>query len=152
MLFDDDADGDIDCADWAEFLFRWTGPDPPPAFPPCAAPGAPGRLTDPLAVNRSPTFFNRLVLSWGPSCSAGAEDYAIYEGQLGNWYSHLPVDCSDDGADLTEEIITAPGDRYYLVVPINPTEEGSYSTNGDGGERPVGASACVAAQSIDACP
>ena len=152
MLFDDDTDGDIDCADWAEFLFRWTGPASPPAFAPCAAPGAPGRLTDLIAVDRSPTFPNRLVLSWGPSCSAGAEDYAIYEGQLGNWYSHLPVDCSDDGADLTEEIITAPGNRYYLVVPINPTDEGSYGTNGDGEERPVGASACVAAQSIDACP
>ena len=152
MLFDDDTDGDIDCADWAEFLFRWTGPGPPPDFAPCAAAGPPGRLTDLLAVGRSQTFSNGLVLSWGPSCSAGAEDYAVYEGLLGSWYSHLPLDCSDDGADLTEEISTAPGDRYYLVVPINPTEEGSYGTDGHAAERPVGLSVCVATQSIDACP
>ena len=62
------------------------------------------------------------------------------------------VDCSDDGADLTEEITTALGVRYYVVVPINPTAEGSYGTNGDGAERPVSASACIVAQSIDACP
>lgn len=44
------------------------------------------------------------------------------------------------------------GDRYYLVVPLDGTVEGSYGEDSDGRERTAAAAAC-GAQSIDpACP
>ena len=76
---------------------------------------------------------------WGPSacstyvsvtrsasCSVGVEDYGIHEGTIGAWYSHDDIDCSDDGADLTEVVNYDAGNVYYLVVPHNANDEGSY--------------------------
>ena len=147
----DDTDLDVDCDDWAEFLLGWSGPAAPPDLAQCAAPGSPGRIVAPISVTRSTTP-GRLVIAWTPSCSSGAADYGIYEGLLGNWYDHRALDCSDDGADLTEEIAPADGDRYYLVVPFHSTAEGSYGTNGSVAERSAGNGTCVNTQAIDACP
>jgi hypothetical protein len=93
----------------------------------------------------------RLRLSWSESCSVGAEDYAIYEGTIGDWYSHTAIDCSDDDGDLTETIGPSPGNRYYLIVPLNGSAEGSYGLDFQGAERPPGASTCVHAQRLGEC-
>ena len=53
------------------------------------------------------------------------------------------IDCTDDGGDLTEEITPAPNDRYYLVVPHNPNDEGSYGTDAAAAERPAGGAVCA---------
>ena len=64
-------------------------------------------------------------LSWPESCSVGAEDYAIYEGEIGSWSSHVPASCSTGGS--TAETIAMPaGSRYYLVVPLADSVEGGY--------------------------
>jgi hypothetical protein len=90
-------------------------------------------------------------LRWEASCSPDVQDYAIYEGQIGNWYSHTPVDCSDDFGNLVEEIVPLSGSRYYLVVPRRVTDEGSYGTDSTGAERPPGTVVCAPAQLIDFC-
>ena len=98
-----------------------------------------------------------IVIDWSASCSALADDYGIYQGAVGNWYSHTLIDCNDAASDLTEQITPAAGSSYYLIVPHNPQAEGSYGncSNGvclAGDERPVGAAQCVAPQALAACP
>jgi hypothetical protein len=90
-----------------------------------------------------------LNLSWGISCQAGDVDFAIYEGTLGDFASHLPKTCSTSGA-TSASITPASGSRYYLVVPLSTNREGSYGTAGAGVERAPGSPACLP-QSIGAC-
>ena len=44
------------------------------------------------------------------------------------------------------------GDRYYLVVPRNPNDEGSYGTNSSAVERPQGSAVCIPTQVLGTCP
>ena len=104
-----------------------------------------------LRVERAATAGN-VVLSWGESCGSGADDYGIYEGELGNWYSHTLVTCLDAGADLTEEISAGAGNRYFLVVPNSALEEGSYGLDRDGLERPAGQAVCRVNRAGSICP
>jgi hypothetical protein len=110
-----------------------------------------GTVPTTLLVGKSATPGD-LVLTWAASCADGATDYGIYEGTLGSWYSHASIDCTDDGADLTEEITPAGVDTYYLLVAHNPFEEGSYGTATITGERPVGLGACATPQIVTVCP
>jgi hypothetical protein len=90
-----------------------------------------------------------VVLNWAPSCSTGDTNYEVYEGTLGSWYSHLPVNCLTGATTLT--FTPGAGSVYHLVVPTNGTTEGSYGRNSSFVQRPASASACVA-QSIGTCP
>jgi N-acetylneuraminic acid mutarotase len=92
-----------------------------------------------------------LDLAWNGSCSGQATDYAVYEGVIGSWYSHVIKQCSTGGAMATT-ISPDIGDRYYLVVPLGPASEGSYGGTSSGTERPPAASACRAAQDPAPCP
>jgi len=74
-----------------------------------------------------------------------AIDYSIHEGQLGVWYSHEAKECSTATA-LSLTITPDPGDRYFLVVPVSWSEEGTYGTSWLGVERPVSVPACMAVQ------
>ena len=112
----------------------------------------PGTVPPTMTAVRVVQDGSLIRLTWLPSCSTGAEDYGIYEGALGTWYSHQLVDCSDDFADLTEEIGTTSGNRYYLVVPRNPNDEGSYGTNSSAVERPQGSAVCIPTQVLGTCP
>ena len=104
-----------------------------------------------LVIDRvpGPGLGVKLDLSWGASCLAGDADYAVYEGPVGDFESHEPILCSTTG--VTSALITAgSGDRYYLVVPLSASREGSYGTDDDGHQRPVGLSTCFD-QSVAAC-
>jgi CubicO group peptidase (beta-lactamase class C family) len=90
-----------------------------------------------------------VVLDWTDDCGS---DHAIYEGTLGDWYSHVPAACSDGESDRTERLPIPAGDRYYLVVPRDGTVEGSYGRDSYGGQRPVSLSACVAEKQLGFCP
>jgi hypothetical protein len=105
-----------------------------------------------LFVDHSATTPGDLILSWSPSCSDGAEDYGIYEGQIGDWDSHVAIDCSDLGADFTEQVTPSPGDRYYLVVPNNVDNDGSYGMGSNDVERPAGTPSCRSSQHLEPCP
>jgi len=92
-----------------------------------------------------------VTVSWGFECNAQllGTDYTLYTGDLdqlrslGVWdYSaDLPV-CSA-GVDQTETIPTPAGNRFFLVIPHNGHQEGSYGVGSSSVERPpAGASAC----------
>lgn len=122
----------------------------------------PGRIPPTLMVDKTGLLdVSPIILAWTASCSPdGATDYGIYEGMLGAWYSHTSAaidDCNDAGGDLTETVTPIAGDTYYLIVPHNDREEGSYGTCspaaacGAGNERPVGGAVCEP-QMISVCP
>ncbi len=95
-----------------------------------------------------------ITMIWDPSCAGGDYDYAIYEGEIDSWYSHVEPStgaiCSTAGA--TEATFDAgAGDRYYLVVPRDNADEGSYGLLGGAAERPVSSEACLS-QDLGGCP
>ena len=92
-----------------------------------------------------------LSLAWQPSCSSDDDDYGIYAGDLGTFTSHTSVQCGTLGA-TSATITPASGNRYYLLVPLDGTEEGSYGTDSDGFDRTVGASVCGTQQIASPCP
>ncbi len=110
----------------------------------------PGGRTYGLTLNKSGE--NAYTLDWFGSCSAGDDDYEIYEGWIGSWASHQPIlgGCSSGGA--TTANIPDPGfDAYYLVVPTDGVTEGSYGERTVGGERPVSITPCRP-RSLGNCP
>ncbi len=112
----------------------------------------PGHIPPTMTVAKSTLVAGDLTLSWQPSCSAGAEDYGIHEGTLGSWYSHGAVTCTDTGGDLTEDITPSIVNAYYLVVPYNRNDEGSYGRSSSGVERPPGSPTCAPTQELGSCP
>ncbi len=120
--------------------------------PPAAGPGEVAGLV----VGKGPGSSN-LTLSWGPSCSIGA-DYGVFVGTLSSLqagvYNHGPLACTD-AIPLLEETLALPvNNTYYLVVPLDASAEGSHGVRRNGGttsERPVGAGQCVATQKLG-CP
>ncbi len=95
---------------------------------------APGLRIDKAALGQ-------IRLSWDASCLSTDTDYAIYEGTLGSFTSHASRYCTTEGE--TTRTFTPPlASAYYLVVPRNDVREGSYGTQSDGDERPIGLNAC----------
>jgi glucose/arabinose dehydrogenase len=82
-----------------------------------------------------------LSITWNASCSAGDQDYEIYEGMLGSFASHLPRACSTGGSTAAT-FVPGPGARYYLVVPRDAWSEGSHGRRSNGTERPQPPAAC----------
>jgi hypothetical protein len=107
---------------------------------------AAGRLTDTLRVDLSDT---ELKLTWGASCATTDVDFAVYEGSLGDFTSHVPIACSTAGV-ATLSHPTPGGDTYYLVVPHNLLFDGSLGVTGTSTERPAGPAACRP-RAIDSC-
>jgi len=96
----------------------------------------------PLTVSKSGS--NSLVISWGsPGGSCTPTDYGIYRENIGSYYSHTQILCSDTGGDLTETINADTGSYYYLVVAHTATEEGSYGNDSNNNPRPAGTSKCA---------
>ncbi len=110
----------------------------------------PGGRTIGLSVNKAGG--NAYTLEWFGSCSAGDDDYEIYQGAIGSWTSHEPIlgGCSTGGA--TAANIPDPGfNAYYLVVPTDGLTEGSYGEHTVTGERPVSTLQCRP-QGLGNCP
>lgn len=107
-----------------------------------------GRIPDGNVVPGIPLTVGKaggtdLTLNWGASCHSPDTDYEIYRGTLGDFATHSPVTCSTGGS--TQAIVAAadPENRYYLVVPRNPSAEGSYGSDSLGQPRDQGAEACL---------
>jgi hypothetical protein len=93
----------------------------------------------------------QIQLDWSDSCQPD-EDYAVYEGELGQFYTHAPVVCSTGGATLAA---VQPGldAAYYLVAPTRGGHEGSYGKASNGVERPQLCGACFPRALINpVCP
>ena len=91
-----------------------------------------------------------LELSWRASCLAGDDDYAVYEGTVGDFTSYEPTTCTTDG-ETTLTLGLPQASVFYLVVPHNGVGEGSYGSGAGGAERASSGSACFP-QEIGACP
>jgi hypothetical protein len=104
--------------------------------------------TGPLLVDRDPG--GTLRLTWSPACLPAAADYAVYEGTIGDFTSHVPLVCSTSGATAAT-IAPGAGDRYYLVVPNDGAVEGSYGRGSESWPRPPSATACLP-QALAVCP
>jgi len=118
-------------------------------------PSSPGRVDAPIILGKSSATPGAIEIIWPASCLAGAVDYGIYEGRIGDFYSHVKKDCIDDDGDLREELSPGPGDRYYLVVPQGTIDEGSYGFDSGGDERPTPATGivrCLNSQLLQECP
>ncbi len=115
-----------------------------PTLPHEAAPG--GRA---VCLSVTKNLAPSITLDWFASCSVADTDYEVYEGTIGNWYSHQPVSCATGGTTATFN--AGAGDRYYLVVPTNGATEGSYGPDSAGFERPVSTGQCFV-QSLGSCP
>ncbi|UCF68888.1 MAG: hypothetical protein JSV80_06260, partial [Acidobacteriota bacterium] len=121
--------------------------------------GTPGRVDPPgMTVVKAATPPD-IVLTWPGSCASGAQDYGIYEGTLGSFYSHTLIDCNDAPPVLTEQITPGAANHYYLVVPYNVcgSVEGSYGRCSPGvclagNERPIGTATCQPVQTIPTAP
>jgi len=90
-----------------------------------------------------------LTLTWGASCLSNDTDYGIYEGTVGDYASHTRRLCSTGGQN-TVDLVPSAGSRYFLVVPQNATNEGSYGRSSSSVERPRGVITCKP-QEIGAC-
>jgi len=113
-----------------------------------------GSIPDGDTVPGSPLFVNNGVggaidLYWSASCLASDVDYAIYEGLLGDFTSHLSRQCTTSAATWAT-IVPSAGNHYYLIVPHNGSVEGSYGRNSSLVERPPSPGACFP-QSIGGC-
>jgi hypothetical protein len=101
----------------------------------------------PLTVSKGPG--DQLTLSWGLSCSLEDTDFEVYEGRIGDFYSHAAKTCTTGGI-TGAAVDPGPGNTYYLVVPRNNLREGSYGHQADGLERPPGESTCLV-QLVSGC-
>lgn len=108
-----------------------------------------GDQTPGTPLTLQPIGGGTLGLAWGASCGA-ANDYEVYEGALGTFGSYAPLLCTTSGS-TNAVITTSSGGRFYLVVPRNGTNEGSYGKDGTGTERPPSAFPCLP-QTLGGCP
>ena len=84
---------------------------------------------------------DHVSLTWGDSCSLIDDDYAVYEGQLGDFGGQTPLACSTSGA-TTHPTLPGTADSYYLVVPNNGVAEGGYGHGSNNVPRQRGPDAC----------
>ena len=89
-------------------------------------------------------------MMWNGSCGPNDEDYAIYQGSVGDFTSHAPLTCTTGSAEVIV-MTPAAGNLYYLVVPLTVTREGSYGLDGDDDPRPASLAPCLS-QASEACP
>jgi hypothetical protein len=165
---DVDGDGLLEMV-WVDYysnLYVWdlpgpsSGPQPWPMYNHDAqhtgSTSAPsGRVPDggssagtPLMVSRDAG--GQISVTWDASCTSTDNDYEVYEGVLGQFASHTPRVCSTNGATTTTFSPSA-GSSYYLVVPRNPSKEGSYGDGSGGMERPQGLGACLPQELATIC-
>ena len=115
-----------------------------PALPVPAGAVANGGIVpgEPLRIAKSASPSDgTLTLTWDWSCQAEDNNFAVYEGQFGDFAGHAPVTCSTAG-ETSYELLPLAGDTYYLVVPISRygggyfvPAEGSYGLTSEGEER-----------------
>lgn len=104
---------------------------------------------DPWVGLRLDKSGSNIVVEWESDCATS--QFALYEGVLGQWNSHLPVACSDAGGDGVESVTPGAGNRYYLVVPWAPGVEGSYGRDSFHDERQRSTAPCASSQDLSIC-
>jgi len=127
--------------------FGWEGPDCSEFNPVEGGEVPDGIAGSPLVLRKAAGGTARLF--WDASCGVNDEDYAVYQGSVGDFTGHLPLTCSTGGATFLQ-FTPGAGDLYFLVVPTTANAEGSYGREADGTQRPGSAAPC-APQAFLAC-
>lgn len=104
----------------------------------------------PLLARKSLIVPTQVDLSWGASCGTLTSDYSVHEGSLASLYSHDAALCSTVGG-FSATLTPNGSDRYWLIVPISPTAEGSYGTATGGAQIPPSPSPCRVTQDLGSC-
>ena len=116
----------------------------------------PGAVPDGKDVPGVPLLLTKdvggdLSLSWSAACASAGVDYEIYEGTIGDWSDHSALECTT--LNDTSILVTMPTEsHYYLVVPTDGNEEGSYGRDSTGAERMVGIGVCLPQALDTTCP
>jgi hypothetical protein len=110
--------------------------------------GGAGEASDALWLSK---LDDQLRLTWEPAHCGDSDDFAIYEGVLGEFQNHLPITCTTGGA-LSVTISPEQQNAYYLVVARNVSEEGSYGRRSDGTQRTPSQSSCAPQVVASGCP
>jgi uncharacterized repeat protein (TIGR01451 family) len=114
----------------------------------------PGRVPDTLLLRKNTGNASLLDLSWTASCGNAVTGYGVYQGTLGTFYSHAPLNglCAVAGLSAGAQP-TAAVSSYYLIVPQSSSMEGSYGVNSSGIEIPPSGAPCRATQAFGGvCP
>ena len=101
-----------------------------------------------LTVAKSGT---NLSLAWtAPGGTCQVTGYGLYRGTL-PWtgYNHASVNCAITATSTTTAQGT--GSYYYLIVPSNASNEGSYGKSSAGAQRPQGTTPCKTSQDSTTC-
>jgi hypothetical protein len=119
----------------------------------------PGRIESPTAQILLDKSLPQVIIQCPASCASGAEAYGLYEGTIASvsagTYDHVQVSCLETCPSNIAHLPPPAASTYYLVVPFNSEEEGSYGTDSAGFERPqaaLPAARCKAAQNLTPCP
>ena len=153
---------------WVDYLFTCDTAPVEGAVVHTVSTTLPAGATDPRPENNSATDINligsgslpaalvldhtgtQLDLTWAASCLTSDVDYAVYEGMLGSFNTHDPISCTTNNA-LTHSLPMPAGNAYYLVVPTNLFNEGSYGRTGSDQQRIPSANACYP-HAVGVCP
>lgn len=109
--------------------------------------GRVGTVPDGAAEGVPPLLIGRnldgsLSLNWTETCVSNETDYAVYEGELGMFSSHVPLLCST-GSLTGTTFMPSVGSAYYLVVARDGELEGPYGNDSAGNARAPGAVQCL---------
>jgi hypothetical protein len=80
-----------------------------------------------------------LALSWGPPCNDAEvpnQDYGVYQGTLDDWSNLTNVTCTT-GLSRSFLLETNEENVFWLVVPQNSANEGSYGLSSSGERAPA---------------
>ncbi|OGF63648.1 MAG: hypothetical protein A2Y62_02025 [Candidatus Fischerbacteria bacterium RBG_13_37_8] len=107
----------------------------------------PGKVLNNLTVAKSGANLN---LAWtAPGGTCVPTGYGLYRGALPfTVYNHASLNCAITGTSTSTAQDT--GSYYYLVVPLNASNEGSYGVDSSNVERPQGTTPCHA-QDLTSC-
>ena len=112
---------------------------------------SPGRIGDTLRLGKNSA--GNPYLDWDESCSASAQGYAVYVGDLADPFGTLFPDGCGIGTPPTNW--NSPfANSIYLVVPENQNFEGSFGVDSNGVERPFpndGFQRCRSNQALATC-
>ena len=133
---------------WPTLSLTWLGGSVALGAVPDGA-GVPGQQ---LMVSKA--ILGQVRLTWGESCLASDENYAVFEGSLDTLGGHVFRTCTT-GGNRFRQLSPMQVRAYYLVVPVDSSAsaEGSHGRNHLGVERAQGATQCFP-QAIDdpVCP
>jgi hypothetical protein len=109
-----------------------------------------------ITMNKGPQ--SMVVIYCPASCASGGTLYGLYEGTLSSLrsgtYDHAKRSCAE-WCPGSITFGTGQDDAYYLVVPHNGMEEGSYGLGFNQSERPQATNMpgpCMQIQNLTPCP